>query len=80
MKLSERGADEVYKDVLNCFLYDAADRILKSGKMPSTLLPKAMNTHDPDGLAPLHQGTTFNSKNARRNIAGHLVSNDRYFL
>ncbi len=81
MKLSENGAGEVYKDVLNCFLYDAADRILKSGK-------DAINAFAEGdeqrmilmGLRRFTKAQPFNSKNARRNIAGHLVSNDRYAL
>ncbi|HEX6333262.1 MAG TPA: acyl-CoA dehydrogenase family protein, partial [Flavisolibacter sp.] len=33
MKLSEqKGPDPVYQDILNCYLYDAADRIHKNGK------------------------------------------------
>jgi hypothetical protein len=81
MKLSEREANDVYKDMLNCFLYDAADRILKNGK-------DAINAFAEGdeqrmilmGLRRFTKAQPFNSKNARRNITGHLVSNDRYFL
>jgi hypothetical protein len=81
MKLAEKGADDVYKDVLQCFLYDAADRILKNGK-------DAINAFAEGdeqrmilmGLRRFTKAQPFNSKNARRRIAGHLVSNDRYAL
>ncbi|HET7896307.1 MAG TPA: acyl-CoA dehydrogenase, partial [Flavisolibacter sp.] len=81
MKLAEQGKDDVYKDVLNCFLYDAADRILKNGK-------DAINAFAEGdeqrmilmGLRRFTKAQPFNSKNARRRIAGHLVNNDRYAL
>jgi len=82
MKLAEQGNNsEVYKDVLNCFLYDAADRVLKNGK-------DAINAFAEGdeqrmilmGLRRFTKAQPFNSKNARRRIAGHLVSNERYSL
>ncbi|HET7897417.1 MAG TPA: acyl-CoA dehydrogenase family protein [Flavisolibacter sp.] len=81
MKLAGQGKDEVYKDVLNCFLYDAADRILKNGK-------DAINAFAEGdeqrmilmGLRRFTKAQPFNSKNARRRIAGHLVNNDKYSL
>ena len=81
MKLAEKDTDGVYKDILNCFLYDAADRILKNGK-------DAINAFAEGdeqrmilmGLRRFTKAQPFNSKNARRRIAGHLVSNDRYAL
>ena len=79
MKLSERGGDDVYKDILHCFLYDAADRVLKNGK-------DAINAFAEGdeqrmilmGLRRFTKAQPFNSKDARRRIAAHLVSNDRY--
>ncbi|HZH37764.1 MAG TPA: acyl-CoA dehydrogenase family protein [Flavisolibacter sp.] len=79
MKLSERGVDNVHKDILHCFLYDAADRVLKNGK-------DAINAFAEGdeqrmilmGLRRFTKAQPFNSKDARRRIAAHLVSNDRY--
>lgn len=81
MKLTEQGADAVYKDILNCYLYDAADRMLKNGK-------DAINAFAEGdeqrmilmGLRRFTKAQPYNSKDARRRIAGHLVSNDRYAL
>ncbi|RYZ61249.1 MAG: acyl-CoA dehydrogenase [Chitinophagaceae bacterium] len=81
MKLSEEGAEGVYKDMLNCFLYDAADRILKNGK-------DAINAFAEGdeqrmilmGLRRFTKAQPFNSKEARRRIAAHLISEDRYAL
>jgi alkylation response protein AidB-like acyl-CoA dehydrogenase len=79
MKLSEGGADPIYKDILNCYLYDAADRILKSGK-------DAINAFAEGdeqrmilmGLRRFTKAQPFNSKEARRRVAGHLIRNNRY--
>ncbi|HEX8315569.1 MAG TPA: acyl-CoA dehydrogenase family protein [Flavisolibacter sp.] len=81
MKLTERGADPVYKDILGCYLYDAADRVLKSGK-------DAINAFAEGdeqrmilmGLRRFTKAQPFNSKEARRRVAAHLVSNNRYAL
>lgn len=81
MKLTEKGADPVYKDILGCYLYDAADRVLKSGK-------DAINAFAEGdeqrmilmGLRRFTKAQPFNSKDARRRIAAHLVSNNRYAL
>jgi hypothetical protein len=81
MKLSEQSADPIYKDMLNCFLYDAADRMLKNGK-------DAINAFAEGdeqrmilmGLRRFTKARPFNSKEARRRIAGNLISNDRYAL
>jgi hypothetical protein len=81
MKLSEQGKDTIYKDILNCFLYDAADRILKNGK-------DAINAFAEGdeqrmilmGLRRFTKAQPYNTKEARRRIAGHLISNDRYSL
>jgi alkylation response protein AidB-like acyl-CoA dehydrogenase len=81
MKLNEQGADPVYKDILSCYLYDAADRVLKNGK-------DAINAFAEGdeqrmilmGLRRFTKAQPFNSKEARRRIAAHLVSNGRYTL
>ena len=81
MKLTEQGADSVYKDVLACFLYDAADRVLKNGK-------DAINAFAEGdeqrmilmGLRRFTKAQPYNSKEARRRIAAHMVSNNRYAL
>ena len=81
MKLEGADKQELYKDVLQCFLYDAADRIHKSGK-------DAINAFaDGDeqrmilmGLRRFTKAQPFNSKEARRRIADHLISNKRYDL
>jgi alkylation response protein AidB-like acyl-CoA dehydrogenase len=82
MKLSETAADsQVYKDMLSCYLYDAADRILKHGK-------DALNAFaDGDELRMMHMGLRrftkaqpFNSKEARRRIAESLIQKNAYTL
>jgi alkylation response protein AidB-like acyl-CoA dehydrogenase len=81
MKLTEKGADPVYKDILNCFLYDAADRVLKNGK-------DAINGFAEGdeqrmilmGLRRFTKAQPFNSKEARRRIAAYLVNSNRYSL
>ena len=80
MKLAEQGKnDTVYKDILNCYLYDAADRIHKNGK-------DAINSFAEGdeqrmilmGLKRFTKTQPFNSKEARRRIADHLISEKRY--
>jgi hypothetical protein len=81
MKLSEQGADPVYKDILGCYLYDAADRILKNGK-------DAINAFAEGdeqrmilmGLRRFTKAQPYNTKEARRRITAHLVNNNRYAL
>jgi alkylation response protein AidB-like acyl-CoA dehydrogenase len=81
MKLSESGEADIYKDILNCFLYDAADRIHKNGK-------DAINGFAEGdeqrmilmGLKRFTKTQPFNSKEARRRIADHLISSRRYDL
>lgn len=81
MKLSEQGADDVYKDILNTFLYDAADRILKNGKDAINAFAEGDEQRMMlMGLRRFTKAQPFNSKAARRRIAGHLISNDRYAL
>ncbi len=82
MKLSEEGKDiSIYKDVLGCFINDAADRIHKNGK-------DAVNSFsDGDeqrmilmGMKRFTKVQPFNTKDARRRIADHLISNKKYCL
>jgi alkylation response protein AidB-like acyl-CoA dehydrogenase len=82
MKLSERGGDvEIYKDILGCFLYDAADRIHKNGK-------DAINAFaDGDeqrmilmGLKRFTKAIPFNAKDARRRIADQMIDRRGYDL
>src|SRR5215211_6030753 len=80
MKLAEQGNNsQVYQDILNCYLYDAADRIYKNGK-------DAINGFAEGdeqrmilmGLKRFTKAQPFNSKEARRRIADHLISEKRY--
>src|SRR5690349_22830072 len=82
MKLSEKGGDvQVYQDILGCYLYDAADRIHKSGK-------DAINAFAEGdeqrmilmGLKRFTKSPSFNSKDARRRIADYLIENKGYTL
>jgi alkylation response protein AidB-like acyl-CoA dehydrogenase len=80
IKLAEQGNnDSIYQDILNCYLYDAADRIHKNGK-------DAINAFAEGdeqrmilmGLKRFTKAQPFNSKEARRRIAGRLISDRRY--
>jgi len=80
MKLAQNGeALPVHTDILQCFLYDAADRVGKSGK-------DAINAFAEGdeqrmilmGIRRFTKAPAFNSKEARRRIADHLVSEKRY--
>lgn len=81
-KLTEKeGNSQIYKDILSCYLYDAADRILKYGK-------DALNAFaDGDELRMMQMGLRrftkaqpFNSKEARRRIADALIEKNEYTL
>jgi alkylation response protein AidB-like acyl-CoA dehydrogenase len=79
MKMEEQENAPLYKDILNCFLYDAADRIHKNGK-------DAINAFAEGdeqrmilmGLKRFTKVQPYNSKESRRRIADHLISNRRY--
>lgn len=81
MKLSERGNAGIYRDILGCYLYDAADRINKSGK-------DAVNAFAEGdeqrmilmGLKRFTKAQPYNSKEARRRIADALIEKRGYFL
>ncbi|HVG40278.1 MAG TPA: acyl-CoA dehydrogenase family protein [Chitinophagaceae bacterium] len=80
MKLESEGRGwSVYKDILGCYLYDAADKIAKSGK-------DAINAFAEGdeqrmilmGLKRFTKATPFNSKEARRRIANELLDKGSY--
>jgi alkylation response protein AidB-like acyl-CoA dehydrogenase len=82
MKLEEKGlATSIHRDILSCFLYDAADRIHKNGR-------DAINAFAEGdeqrmilmGLKRFTKAQPFNSKEARRRIADHLIDKRRYSL
>ena len=82
MKLvDQRGAENVqpYIDIMQTFLYDAADSVNKSGK-------DAINAFaDGDeqrmilmGLKRFTRAESFNSKEARRRIADRMIAENKY--
>jgi acyl-CoA dehydrogenase-like protein len=82
IKLAERNGEEnvsLQKDIVNSFIYDAADRINKKGK-------DALNAFaDGDELRIMHIGLKrftkvqpYNSKAAKRRIAEKMVSEKQY--
>jgi hypothetical protein len=82
MKLEEKGqATGIHRDILSCFLYDAADRIHKNGR-------DAINAFAEGdeqrmilmGLKRFTKAQPFNSKEARRRIADYLIDQRRYTL
>jgi hypothetical protein len=84
MKLSEmKGADAVQyeNDIMQTYLYDAADRINKAGK-------DAINSFAEGdeqrmmllGLKRFTKAEPFNSKEARRRIAKRLIGENKYPL
>ncbi|QEC41257.1 acyl-CoA dehydrogenase family protein [Pseudobacter ginsenosidimutans] len=84
MKLSEmKGADAVQyeSDIMQTYLYDAADRINKAGK-------DAINSFAEGdeqrmmllGLKRFTKADPFNSKEARRRIAKRLIGENKYPL
>jgi hypothetical protein len=79
MKLNDQPNASLYRDMLGVFLYDAADRIHKNGR-------DAINAFAEGdeqrmilmGLKRFTKAAPFNSKDARRRIADHLIENKRY--
>jgi len=82
MKLSSKNGDEsvsLQKDIVNVFIYDAADRINKHGK-------DALNAFaDGDELRIMHIGLKrftkvqpYNSKAAKRRIADKMIVEKQY--
>ena len=80
-KLSGNENEQILKDILGVYLYDAADKINKWGK-------DAINAFaDGDeqrmmimGLKRFTKTQPYNSKEARRRIADTLIDKNRYFL
>jgi alkylation response protein AidB-like acyl-CoA dehydrogenase len=79
-KMAEQNSDaSIYKDILGCYLYDAADNILKSGK-------DAINAFAEGdeqrmilmGLRRFTKAQPFNSKEARRRIADVMMAKNAY--
>jgi hypothetical protein len=84
MKLSESNAaaaDSIYADLFHCYLYDAVDKLNKSGK-------EALNAFATGdelrmlllGLKRFTKTPPFNSKDARRRIAKKLLADNQYTL
>jgi len=81
MKLAEKDNNSIYRDILNCYLYDTADNINKWGK-------DAINAFAEGdeqrmilmGIKRFTKAQPFNSKDARRRIADALIDQKRYFL
>jgi hypothetical protein len=82
MRLKQEGKSaDIHNNILKCFLYDAADRINKSGK-------DAVNAFAEGdeqrmilmGLRRFTKAQPFNAKAARRQIADALIEKQRYFL
>ncbi|MGV3658192.1 MAG: acyl-CoA dehydrogenase family protein, partial [Chitinophagaceae bacterium] len=79
MKLNESGEQNLHKDMLNCYLYDTADRMAKYGK-------DAINAFaDGDeqrmmlmGIKRFTKAQAFNVKEARRRIADAMIDAGKY--
>ena len=82
MKMTEQQGDtavQIYQDIMRTYLYDAADKVNKSGK-------DAINAFaDGDeqrmilmGLKRFTKAEPFNSKDARRRIADKMIADGKY--
>ena len=77
VKKSDTVSEQI--DIMNVYLYDAADKIGKMGR-------DALNSFaEGDELKMMHMGMkrftkqdTFNVKEARQRIAEHLIAEGRY--
>ena len=79
MKLNERQPDPVLADIVACFFYDAADRVLKSGKDAINAFAEGDEQRMMlMGLRRFTKAEPFNSKEARRRIAAFLIDKERY--
>ena len=82
MKMTEtkgEAATALYQDMMRIYLYDAADRINKSGKDASN----AVAGGDEQrmilmGLKRFTKAEPFNSKDARRRIADKMIEAGKY--
>jgi len=81
MKLKDSPHASIHNDILQCFLYDAADRIGKWGK-------DAVNAFAEGdeqrmilmGIKRFTKAAPYNSKEGRRRIAASLIEHKKYFL
>ncbi|MEO8403744.1 MAG: acyl-CoA dehydrogenase family protein [Chitinophagaceae bacterium] len=84
MKMTEKDGDaatQVHQDIMRTYLYDAADKVNKSGK-------DAINSFaDGDeqrmilmGLKRFTKAEPFNSKDARRRIADKMIAEGKYIF
>ena len=81
MKLAAKEENSLHRDILNCYLYDTADKMNKWGK-------DAVNAFAEGdeqrmilmGIKRFTKAQPFNSKEARRRIADELISRQEYFL
>lgn len=82
MKMTEQQGDtavQIYQDIMRTYLYDAADKVNKSGK-------DAINAFaDGDeqrmilmGLKRFTKAEPFNTKDARRRIADKMIADGKY--
>ena len=82
MKMTDKlgeAASQLYMDIVRTYLYDAADKVNKSGK-------DAVNAFaDGDeqrmilmGLKRFTKAESFNSKDARRRIADKMIAEGKY--
>lgn len=80
MKLSN-GESGIYNDILNCYLYDAADRIHKYGKDAINAFAEGDEQRMMlMGVKRFTKVKPFNSKEAKRRIANELIEKNDYFL
>jgi alkylation response protein AidB-like acyl-CoA dehydrogenase len=80
MKLSN-GELGIYNDILNCYLYDAADRIHKYGKDAINAFAEGDEQRMMlMGVKRFTKVKPFNSKEAKRRIANELIEKNDYFL
>lgn len=80
MKLAQHGNNkQVYNDILNCYLYDAADRIHKNGKDAVNAFAEGDDQRMLlMGLKRFTKAPSFNSKEARRRIADVIITERKY--
>lgn len=84
MKLTEQrgeGACKLEADITRTYLYDAADKINKFGKDAINAFAEGDEQRMMLlGLKRFTKANAFNSKEARRNIAARIISDNRYPL
>ncbi|MFN2456998.1 MAG: acyl-CoA dehydrogenase family protein [Chitinophagaceae bacterium] len=79
IKLSNSNEKNIYHDILNCYLYDAADRIHKYGKDAINAFAEGDEQRMMlMGLKRFTKVPPYNSKDARRRIANELLQQKKY--